>query len=460
MLQHKFTRLLFALFAVTVLASTATAQFGRGGTVLFFDEAWLAEGEVLAPAFIVVAGGKIQSVSSEPPQARGLKTVKVGGVVTAGMVDAWSGLLPSGLVGSNQRPNSLQVVDQLPADVRGADPHLANRVKYARSMGIEAVYLGSGFGQLRLGLGTPAVFSAHQLPVAEGAGQLDVCMGSARSGGFSMEGQTEELFTQFSSAESLRDKIEGHEEKMTKYEEDLEKHKEAMTKYAEKKKAAEKEGEGAPEADAKDQNAQGKGKGTGKKEGPPKAPKRPKVPHATQHDLWMLEALAGERRVRVQAHSVYDILRLIELKEKYSLDVVLVGGSNADLVAEELHSADIPVVLVATAQHGARTQAARSLHARYSALRDADVAVALASGGGDGNQALLLMRAGSLVAQGADSADVWASLSSVPAALLALPDVGTLQAGQPAHFLHFPGNGPFDATAALRIHDPKTGFSR
>ena len=88
-------------------------------------------------------------------------------------------------------------------------------------------------------------------------------------------------------------------------------------------------------------------------------------------------------------------------------------------------------------------------------LVEAGVEVAIASGGSDGYQMMLLVRAGNLVAQGADRSAVWASLTSIPAKLLGLNQYGNLARGNSATMLLFEGDSPFDASGAFKAHKPK-----
>ena len=436
---------------------SASAALAQGGFLLQADAAWTTEG-VIEPAFVAVKSGKVVSVGKRPPMmARGLKKVRVEGVLTVGMVDAWSGLLPVRLISQGNRSASLQVVDSLPTDIAGVNAGLSSRVAAARAAGIAAVYLPSGGAEMQRGLGTSAGFSANDLPVANGFSAMDLAMGSARMGGVNQFPATKQVSELFESASGLRDKIDEYPEKLEKFDQDMEKYQEKLDEYKEKKEEAEKAA--AKEKAAKKGEEAKKGDKEKKLE-PPKRPKRPQRPHPTITEDWMLEVIYGERQVRIHADSAFDIRAALALKAEYDLDLVIIGGFDADLIADEVAAANVPVVLAASGDHGS-THPERRLAIRYQALTDAEVTVALASGGSDGTAVSILSRAGDLVAAGLDPQVVWASLTSIPAEIAGLDAThGDLKVGVAADLINFQGSGPFNASATFRVFRADSGFDR
>lgn len=82
--------------------------------------------------------------------------------------------------------------------------------------------------------------------------------------------------------------------------------------------------------------------------------------------------------------------------------------------------------------------------------------MALASGGGESEQSLLLARAGELIAAGENPSEVWAALTEVPASLLGLDEeFGRIGPGRSASMILFQGNSPFDASASMKAHKPR-----
>jgi len=382
--------------------------------------------------------------------ARNLQVVEIKGVATAGMVDAWANLVPADLLSAQVRPASLQVTDALPVDLPGVDPALAMRVQSARRAGVVAGYLGTGGSEMQQGLGTPATFSASNLPVSTGKPALDLAMGSARMGGSGQFKATKQVSELLSSAQTLQDNLDEYSEKLEKHEKDLEEYKKKLKEFGEKKKKEEKAAAEGPGKNGEEQKKE-------KKKAPPKRPKPPAKPTPSLTQSWLLDVIHGERVLRLHAESAWDIQEALELQEKYEMELVIVGGHEADLVAEALAEAEVPVVLPVHSSY-LTAPSERSFATRYQTLTEAGVKVALASGTGDGSRALMLMRAGNLVAAGADKADVWASLTAIPAAILGFENgPGSLSPGAPADFLLFHGPHPFNASG-FQTHSAKGGL--
>jgi len=449
---------LLALLLTLLSAPPVLAAQPQQAVLIQADAAWLGDGERIAPAYVLVKDGEVVAVSSRSPMSRA-KKVEVSGTLAIGLVDAWGGPLPADLLQTRHRPGGLDLGDSLPADLLGADPALAARVAAARQSGVAAVYLGPGGATLRRGLGTAVGFSGNDLPVAAGGVALELAAGSALGGGLGGQKATGDLVKLFEGGDAFRDQQDEYAEKLEKYEKDLEEYQKKLEEYKKKKDEAEKKN-GAASEGKNGGNGKG-GKNGEKKPEPPKRPKRPALPVADAGMQRVLEALTGALQVRVEANSVADLRRLMALKQRFGLDLVVVGGQEADLIAEELADADVPVVLPALAAHGAKPDPERALSSRFQTLVEAGVEVALASGGGDGSPALLMLRAGELIAAGADADAVWDALTRVPAEILGLDGArGRLAAGAVADLLLFEGSSPFDASAPMRVHTAQGGFDQ
>jgi hypothetical protein len=329
--------------------------------------------------------------------------------------------------------------DALPLQRAGEDGGLVAQVLAARDAGIAATYLAAGAG-FRSGVGTAVGFSGFQLPFALGREALDCSV----AGGASYAVQ--DLADAFGEASDWREALDDHREKMEQYDKDLAEYRKKFDEYAKKKV----ETGDKPAADG------GGEKAGDKKDEAPKRPERPKAPKPSAERDLLFEAMDGKLAVRVAADDPADVRRLLALKEEHGLDLVILGGWWADEVAHELAAAQVPVVLAALPDHHADRFPERSLLTRWRALRAAGVDVALASGGGAAEQAMLLTHAGALVAAGEDPAAVWAALTEVPARILGIEDrYGSLRAGASASMINFEGSSPFDASAAFQAHKPR-----
>ena len=470
----------FLLWPPLVVAAAPQAPGGGGRVVLQADAAWLAPGERIAPAFVVVENGKILAVGSQEPRGGG-ERVQLKGTLAPVMVDAWSRLVGADALADGHPLPYMDVTQGLPADLAGSDPVLSARVAAARQAGIGAVWLSSGANLLQRGLATAAVFSRHDLPVAAGEQALEIALGSVRLGE-NPQGlvEIERLAEALEAAMASRDAEAEYQEKLEQYQKDLAEYEKKFEEYLKKKKESEAGGQGQqggekqeevkeqqeeqksppgrrrpgapPELQDQSQSQQGAGGAPpAKKDEAPKRPQRPKAPERDPARALLLRALDRELPLRVEANRASEIRRLLELKEKYDFDLIIAGGEQADWVAAELAAAQVPVVLAAVPPHHDPAAVPRHFAARFQALQAAGVTVALSSGGSDAAQALLGMRAGEAVAAGSGVDQVWAALTTVPAELLGLSaSHGRLRSGAAAQFVLFEGSSPFDASAPFR----------
>jgi len=425
--------------------------------VIQADGAWVGPGVYLEPAFIQISDGRVAWISESDQRREGknmlgrstgkTKMITVKGILAPGMVDAWSTFTPSDFLRERSPGSTRNVEDSLPLQVSLEDPLLYATVIAARQAGVSATYMAGGQRGLRRGVGTAVEFTALDLPLKAGHQALDFAVGSAAVPGFERTYQSEELWDAFEEAQSWRASWDDYDEDVEKYAEKLEKYQEKLEKYLTEKK----------EWDEK-QEAKGSMAGEGDSDEAPKAPKRPKPPKKPESNVardLLLGAMDGATQVRVVADRVVDIRALIRLKQEFHLDLVVLGGYDADFLAEELAAAEIPVILPVVQDHHLGANPERSFATRYLALREAKVTVAIASGGSDGAQLMLPLRAGEIIAAGGSEEDVWASLTTVPAKLLGLTHYGTLHTGMSATMILFEGSSPFDASAPFKAHKPK-----
>ena len=73
--------------------------------------------------------------------------------------------------------------------------------------------------------------------------------------------------------------------------------------------------------------------------------KKPKQPSHVLGNEYLMKAMDGEMAVHLEVHRAADILRALEIKRKYHLDLVLVGCTEGYLVADAIKKAGVPVIL-------------------------------------------------------------------------------------------------------------------
>lgn len=443
--------LIFAVLSSGIAAQQETVLKGR--YVLHADAAWVRPGVAIEPAYVTVRDGVIQSVRRQAPRG-GVKIHRVAGTLAPALVDAWTEIMPAQARTNRQFYTYSKWRDELPGDLEIRLEDWSPLVEASREVGIGAAFFSSGASSLSRGLGTPVTFNAYDLPVAAGTEALEFALGSATTSGANAVLTLERFGDLLVAADAYGESQEEFEDKLEKYEKDLEEYEKKFEEYLEKKNKAEKNGKknGQSAADKNGKEKNGKDK---KELKAPKRPTRPKTPNRDPSKEILLQALKGEWSLRVEAHEVFEIQRLLEWQRKYGFDLVLVGGSSADLLAEELKDADVSVILAVrpTGADGALPE--RSLAQRFQTLHDAEVKVALASGGRTRDQAFLLIWAGQLVASGLDASTVWAAMTQVPARMLNLQEThGELRAGASADLLLFGGSSPFDASGIVRSLRP------
>lgn len=155
---------------------------------------------------------------------------------------------------------------------------------------------------------------------------------------------------------------------------------------------------------------------------------------------------SGERQLMVYVHGASDIRRVLKLKDRYGLDIVLVGAAEAWRVADELAQADVPVIIdpLANLPESFERMGATELNAPR--LAEAGVTVAFYDPGVNytSNARLLPQLAGNAVRAGMSHADAMRAVTLTPAELYGLGgQLGTLQRGKLADVVVWTGD-PFE----------------
>lgn len=415
------------------------------------DHAWLADGTVISPAYITLSNGVIGRISTRAPQEQKNlfggstkpKVIKVKGTLAPGLVDAWSGLMPIEVAQDRRPLPQSDMTDNLPVNVEGADPALSTAIGAQRASGVAATYMGRADGNLQRGLGVAVGFSAYDLPYESGLQFLDL---SVTGDALGVQAGIRGINDLFQEAIDWRDSLLDFDEKMEKYEESLKKYQEDLDKFIEEKKKEEAENGGDSQAEEKN----GKDKKEKKR---PKRPSRPKAPIQTSARKLVLAAVDGEYPVRVHAESVAAIRAALALQDEHDLNMMIVGGQHAVECRFELAEAGVGVVL--DLNRVGNESMGRTFAQQFKMLLDAEVDVALSSGGRNLGP-MLLTYAGELIAQGADSQAVWTALTATPARLLGMDSsFGSINRGRSGSMILFGGSSPFDASGSFQAHKPK-----
>jgi imidazolonepropionase-like amidohydrolase len=160
-------------------------------------------------------------------------------------------------------------------------------------------------------------------------------------------------------------------------------------------------------------------------------------------------AARGQQLILVEAHRASDIKRIIEFaRGSTELNIAIVGGDEAWMVAEDLANAKIPVIVDPFQNLPASFEQLGATAENAKRLIEAGVITSFAHMGDDTHQArLVLQSAGNAVANGVDHDDALAAITVVPALIFGLENVGTIEPGAVADVVVWDGD-PLEVMSA------------
>ncbi|MEO1135254.1 MAG: amidohydrolase family protein [Pseudomonadota bacterium] len=173
--------------------------------------------------------------------------------------------------------------------------------------------------------------------------------------------------------------------------------------------------------------------------------RRPHDGRITVSDLKALgPVINANQPLMVTANGANDIRTLIRLKNTYRLNVVLVGGSEAWRVADDLAAANIPVILSGLANLPSQFEDIDSTLMNAARLHAADVRIAFYDG--SHNARLIRQHAGNAVAHGLPFDAALAALTLSAAQMLGVEaQLGSLETGKIADVVIWDGD-PLEVT--------------
>lgn len=170
-----------------------------------------------------------------------------------------------------------------------------------------------------------------------------------------------------------------------------------------------------------------------------------------RHSIADLEALqsviAGRTPLLVSIDRASDIEILISLTEEYGLKAIIAGGAEAWMLAAELASAGIPVILQVTDNLPGNFDQINSRRGDAKILADAGVTIALSDSQSQSHNARnITQSAGNAVADGLDWDDALRAITLAPAEMFGVADrVGSIETGKAADLVIWPAD-PFELT--------------
>lgn len=161
-----------------------------------------------------------------------------------------------------------------------------------------------------------------------------------------------------------------------------------------------------------------------------------------KHDLEaLIPVVEGTKPLVIDVHRASDIRTLLELKKEFNLNIIIVGGAEAWMVADELAAENVPVILDPMYnlpgnfdRLGARMDAASLLH-------NAGVKLIFTTLTTSHNPFLVRQSAGNAVAHGLPSAEALMAMTINPAEIFGIDDrFGSIEEGKVADLVIWDGD--------------------
>ena len=136
----------------------------------------------------------------------------------------------------------------------------------------------------------------------------------------------------------------------------------------------------------------------------------------------------------MKSHRASDLLKLIELKDKYNLNMIIMGAQEAGLIAEEIAESKIPLIINPINNiPGSFDELASNIN-MAKRLEDAGVEL-MFNAPRDHNYHLIRQGAGVAVANGMSYAGALKALTSTPANVFGINGRGVIEAGKVADLI-------------------------
>jgi imidazolonepropionase-like amidohydrolase len=164
----------------------------------------------------------------------------------------------------------------------------------------------------------------------------------------------------------------------------------------------------------------------------------------------LIPVLRGRQPLVLSANAESDIRAALELARERRLRIVIVGGTEAWRLAEELASASVPVILDPTANLPGQLSAPDVRDDNAAILAKAGVTVAISTLGDASMARTIRQLAGVAVANGLPWEQGLAAITSVPAAIFGKPTRGLITPGSPADLVVWSGD-PLELSSRAEV---------
>ncbi|NQY89059.1 MAG: amidohydrolase family protein [Colwellia sp.] len=190
-------------------------------------------------------------------------------------------------------------------------------------------------------------------------------------------------------------------------------------------------------------------KKSAKKNGQKKNKKDEEAPALKRKEQVINALLAGEKPLLAYADRATDLLALLALKKKYAIDLILVGASDAVLVADEIADANVPVILSSVDNLPSSFDSLHGSLTNMAILAKAGVKLMLMTKGDSHNINQLRFDAGIAVANGLSKTDAFLALTANVADVFKL-NTGRIVAGKNADLVLWSAD-PFEISSKVDL---------
>lgn len=161
------------------------------------------------------------------------------------------------------------------------------------------------------------------------------------------------------------------------------------------------------------------------------------------------ELLAGEKPLIAYADRATDLLALLALKKEYAINLVLVGASDAVLVADEIADANVPIILSSIDNLPKSFDSLNGSLTNMAILAKAGVKLIIMTHGESHNINRLRYEAGIAVANGLSQGDAYSALTANVADVFKL-NSGRIAAGKNADLVLWSAD-PFEISSKVDL---------
>lgn len=166
----------------------------------------------------------------------------------------------------------------------------------------------------------------------------------------------------------------------------------------------------------------------------------------------MLPVVKGRLPLVLRVHRAVDILAAIEFQKEQKIQLMIAGGAEAWMVADELAQARIPVILQPSIQAPTSFDAFAAKDDSAARLARAGVILVITAGEDwDENQRRLRQEAGIAVSHGLRRDEAIRSITDVPAQVFGMEDRGRIAVGKRADLVLWSGDPLELSTVAEKI---------